>query len=148
VRTAAETVEANAAIGAYLSLMATAIERTLAEGNNPLLATMAAEFDAITIEGKPESVALSLAANLIDGFRRARCRQRHISAYSAIPLRRQRCGRTRSVSAPRSTRPADVVPGHRDTPLCAGRLCSTTCWSRPNRDCHAVGGRQSRSRYF
>ncbi|PTR07712.1 MULTISPECIES: cytochrome P450 [unclassified Novosphingobium] len=71
VRTAAETVEANAAIGAYLSLMATAIERTLAEGNNPLLATMAAEFDAVTIEGKPESVALSLAANLIDGFHTA-----------------------------------------------------------------------------
>lgn len=71
VRTDEETVQANTAIGTYLSLMAAAIQRTLAEGKNALLATMAAEFDAIAIKGKPESLAMSLAANLIDGFHTA-----------------------------------------------------------------------------
>lgn len=71
VRTDEETVQANAAIGTYLSLMTAAIQRTLADGDSPLLAAMAAEFDAITIKGKPESLAMSLAANLIDGFHTA-----------------------------------------------------------------------------
>jgi len=70
-RTNEETIQANAAIGKYLALVAGAVERTLAAGGNDLLTTMAEDFGAITIKGKPESVAMSLAANLIDGFHTA-----------------------------------------------------------------------------
>lgn len=70
-RTSAETVEVNEATGEYLELVAGAVERSLAAGGNTLLEPMAAEFDAISVPGKPESIAMSIAANLIDGFHTA-----------------------------------------------------------------------------
>lgn len=71
VRTDEETISVNEATGRYLDIVAGAVERTLGVGGNALLKPMATEFEAIDIAGKPESFALSIAANLIDGFHTA-----------------------------------------------------------------------------
>ncbi|HYZ48976.1 MAG TPA: cytochrome P450, partial [Sphingomonas sp.] len=70
-RTDEETILINGATGRYLEIVAGAIERSLAAGGNALLESMAAEFDAIDLPGKPESLGMSMAANLIDGFHTA-----------------------------------------------------------------------------
>lgn len=70
-RTDPETIAVNAATGAYLDMVAAAVERTLAAGGNAMLEQMAADFAAIDHPARPESIALSLAANLIDGFHTA-----------------------------------------------------------------------------
>lgn len=70
-RSDAETITVNAAAGAYLDIVAGAAERSLAAGGNALLEQMAEDFAVIDHPGKPESVGLSLAANLVDGFHTA-----------------------------------------------------------------------------
>lgn len=70
-RTKDETLAANEAAGEYLELMSGAVDRTLASGDNTLVNSMAAEFDAIDLEGKPEGIGLAIASNLIDGFHTA-----------------------------------------------------------------------------
>ena len=70
-RTRDEFVQTNAAIGAYVDIVSTAVHRSLRDGSNAMLAAMAPEFDAIDVPGKPESIGLSIAANLIDGFHTA-----------------------------------------------------------------------------
>jgi len=61
----------NAATGDYQHLIAAAVERTLRAGTNAVLNDMAAEFDRIDVEGKPESLGMALASNLLDGFHTA-----------------------------------------------------------------------------
>jgi hypothetical protein len=46
----------NAATGEYQHLIASAVERTLRYGTNAVLNEMAAGFDRIDVEGKPESL--------------------------------------------------------------------------------------------
>jgi cytochrome P450 len=70
-RTDEETILINGATGCYLETVAGAVERSLQVGGNTLLESMAAEFDAIDLPGKPESIGMSIAANLIDGFHTA-----------------------------------------------------------------------------
>jgi cytochrome P450 len=70
-RTREETIAVNAATGDYLELVAGAVHRSLSKGGNELLSAMAAEFDAVEIPGKPESIGMSIASNLIDGFHTA-----------------------------------------------------------------------------
>jgi len=80
-RTPDEVRQTNAALGDYLDIISTAVHRTLAAGSNAMLNEMAAEFDAIDLDGKPENLGLSIAANLIDGFHTA-----SLAAVNAVYL--------------------------------------------------------------
>jgi cytochrome P450 len=71
VRTPEETVSADAAAAEYLAMVSAAVDRSLAQGGHPILQDMAADFAAILEEGRPESLGMMLAANLIDGFHTA-----------------------------------------------------------------------------
>ncbi|KQZ28320.1 cytochrome P450 [Caulobacter sp. Root1472] len=76
VRTPDETLSADAAAAEYLDMVSAAVERGLSQGDNPLLQDMAADFSAILQPGRPESLGMMLAANLIDGF--------HTAAVAAV----------------------------------------------------------------
>jgi cytochrome P450 len=73
-----ELVAADQAARRYLALVSNAVLRTLADGENELVTTMARELAALDIEDAPtlggmmpENIGLMLAANLIDGFHTA-----------------------------------------------------------------------------
>ncbi len=73
-----ELVAADHAADRYLALVSHAVSRTLAGGENELVATMARELAALDIEDDPavggimpENIGMMLAANLIEGFHTA-----------------------------------------------------------------------------
>jgi cytochrome P450 len=76
VRTPEETLSADAAAAEYLAMVSAVVERGLSQGDQPILQDMAADFSAILEPGRPESLGMMLAANLIDGF--------HTAAVAAV----------------------------------------------------------------
>lgn len=77
-KTVDELTAADAAAQQYITLITTAVNRTLAAGGNELINTMAAELAQLEIEDDPqragivpESLGLMMASNLLDGFHTA-----------------------------------------------------------------------------
>lgn len=70
-RTPEETATVNFATGRFLDLIADSVHRSLARGGNPMLESMKAEYDSITVEGKPVNIGLAISSNVIDGFHTA-----------------------------------------------------------------------------
>lgn len=56
---------------AYLDIIETAVRRVLSQGGTPLLNEMSLDLEKIDVPGKPSSLGLSVAANLLDGFHTA-----------------------------------------------------------------------------
>jgi hypothetical protein len=146
-RRAPEQIRAmNAATGDYQHIIASAVERALRAGTNAVLNDMAAEFDRIDVEGKPESLGMALASNLLDGFHTAA-----LAATNAVPPAAGSGSLGGGAGEPRSgperagRGPADDSAAHHHLPIGAGGLRVPGLQHPPGHaHRHVVGGRQPR----